>query len=134
MSAVKLPRHCIVWAFCAAATVCEAAAPAAAPNGYTLLRSCLQAESWIEGREKPTDIALYCFGLVSGVRTMNTAYRNTISAHQVQMQSAFCDPPSASTKQLIQVIVKYLRAHPNSFQKDATVLTVAALSESFPCQ
>lgn len=45
----------------------------------------------------------------------------------------FCVPTGARVSQGIAIADRYMAAHPESLQKDADVLIVAALKEASPC-
>ena len=48
-------------------------------------------------------------------------------------ERTICIPPGISGKQLIRIVVKYLREHPERLQNIASLLVFEAFQESFPC-
>jgi hypothetical protein len=61
-------------------------------------------------------------GYIQGVHDIGTDYR------------AICSPPSATAGQIAEVVIKYLRAHPEKLHLGGEVLISQALREAFPCK
>ena len=45
----------------------------------------------------------------------------------------FCPDPSMENGQIVDVVVKYLKDHPENRHSDAAILVAVALMKTFPC-
>ncbi len=82
-------------------------------NGYELLEGCDQN-------------AEFCLGYVTGAV-------DTLEAEGA-MQHRMCHAPSnVTTKQMTDVVHKYLRAHAENRQNRASFLMLYAMEDAFPC-
>ena len=55
-------------------------------------------------------------------------------ADTLRVSGAVCVPERVSVGQLGMVVQKFLRDNPAQLHRDATVLTIKALMENFPCK
>ncbi len=99
----------------AAAVWVAACGPALAmENGKVLLEGCLQPAG-SSGRD-------YCLGYVTGI------------ANALQLVVGdVCVPEKKTRRQVVNVAVSYLQAHPERGHHLAVALVRAALVEAFPC-
>ena len=83
------------------------AGPVHAEDGKYLKKTC---------NARPTG---YCTGFVVG------AYLVT--------PEPFCHPPNITNKELVNIVTKYLNAHPEKLHMDDGRLVVDAFIDAFPC-
>jgi len=92
---------------------------------------------------------LLCTGYVRGVFDAHTSWKNTIDVSrktypptQAEQDDAvlrssqpnYCVPANSTLSQLKQIIVKYLREHPETLHVHAERLINDALNTAFPCE
>src|SRR5690349_21866760 len=65
---------------------------------------------------------LYCLGYVAG------------TSDALNLVRAVCTPENIHTSQTMDIIVNYLRVHPERWDMPATLMAGAALREAFPCK
>ena len=97
-------------------------------TGDELLRQCTAPVGSIEQKQ----CGSYILGVMSGANMM------MIGTKQLHAESAaypvlFCVTPSVPTPQLVDVVVKYLRANPEGRQYDAGSEVLLAFREAYPC-
>jgi hypothetical protein len=68
-----------------------------------------------------------CRGFVQGVRGMNYVF------HLFDTQPSFCVPPDVNSEQNARVLVRYLKAHPETLHLNGAFLTAVALQHAYPC-
>jgi len=90
--------------------------PAAALDGNELLDRCTHEDEAVE---------LWCMGYASGWHG-----RNAIRAKGDSNPICF---PEARASQFKDVLVKYLKNHPETRHQHAVLLTFKAFKEAFPC-
>ncbi len=90
--------------------------PAAAIKGNELLERCTHEAQALE---------LWCMGYVSGWQG-----RNDI---RIKGTAKFICFPEARVSQFKDVLVKYLKNHPETRHQNAVPLTWRAFKEAFPC-
>ncbi len=73
---------------------------------------------------------LVCMYYVAGVADM----LSVISKTEAGGIKPLCIPAKVSLGQLRNVVVKYLKAHPEGTHRAAVVQVTVALGEAFPCQ
>jgi len=92
--------------------------PAAALTGNDLLERCSKdGEKWF-----------WCHGFVVG-----WAQRQRIAAADPKAEKYACLPTGAPFTQLMDVLIKALKNHPEVRHKDAAILVTLAFKEAFPC-
>ena len=67
-----------------------------------------------------------CDAYISGVA-------DTIAA-EGKAKAPACIPPAVTGTQLRDVVIKFIKSHPETRQLKAGVLTIRALSAAFPCK
>lgn len=101
---------------------CEARppdSPESAYSGNQLLRDCTAGEH--------THSHIYCLGYVTGLvegASVEAEFRNC--------KPLFDIPPEAEMGQLVDVVVKYLKEHPEQRDVRARVIALTALKAAFP--
>lgn len=78
---------------------------------------------WLNEKDKPTG-SPFKSGLFSGYVSGVVDAENDV---------AFCTGPGVTAGQYNAVVAKYVKAHPEQWDKGALHLVVAALKEAFPC-
>jgi len=72
--------------------------------------------------------AMYCIGMVSGLRTAN-------ALKGVDGMKWFCSPEGNITnEQYVRIIVKYLKDNPKDLHRSGTMLALLALTDAYPCR
>ncbi|MDJ0942285.1 MAG: Rap1a/Tai family immunity protein [Kiloniellales bacterium] len=110
-----------------AAGLCLAMLPADARGGQTgrdFLELCSGPESWTEG---------YCTGYVTGAGELIDGLLLEEDLKSALASRAFCLPNGLRKGQVRDLVLDYLRAHPEVRDKQMTSITWAALIEAFPC-
>jgi hypothetical protein len=85
-------------------------------DGNDLLRLCTS--------ELPVDVT-FCMGYVEGVR-------DGLVWGTIERKPSFGIPAQVKSGQLKDVVVKYLKEHPENRHKEAGFLTIGALKDAFP--
>ena len=101
-------------------------------NGHQLLVQCSDAVRAPAGNlTSPEQVVggALCIGLVRGVVEINKFYEVAPDD-----RTLFCSPSGESLAQAIQVIVGFLRAHPERLAQQDTRLILAAFREAYPCK
>lgn len=71
----------------------------------------------------------HCFGVMGGMLGLNKMYQPLFGK-----LSLFCAPDGISSGQGAQIVVKYLKSHPESLHLNYIMLAVRAFKESYPCK
>lgn len=111
-------------------SVASGAVIAKAQDGNELLSQCqnvIRANPNAEASEA-LDAGL-CLGLVQGVRQTMAIY-----AEVLPREERTCIPEGMTNGQGVRVVVKYLEDHPKTLHYAATVLTMAAYRDAYPCK
>lgn len=61
-------------------------------------------------------------------------YGYVAGVHDALDGVVFCSPGTARAGQLMAVVQKYVKEHPERWDNDANYLVVAALKDAFPCK
>ena len=72
---------------------------------------------------------LFCLGYIGGVADVDGLEGATFPERQRS-----CVPDNVSNGQLMDVVVKYLKEHPEERHMLAAILIVEALTKAFPCK
>jgi hypothetical protein len=88
-------------------------------TGNTLLEECESKTMFDQGR---------CLGYILGASDLKT-----MDDLPNQRQHLFCTAPAVINGQIVEVVVKYLKDHPENRHCQASTLVMAALIEAFPC-
>jgi hypothetical protein len=96
-------------------------------NGNDLLEACIQSSEFSESDKKINEFnAGSCWGYI----------RATNDMYEVMAQNAerkICVSPQIGRKQIIRVVVKYLKEHPERLLNVASLLIYEAFQKAFPC-
>jgi hypothetical protein len=100
-----------------------------AMTGDDLLKQCTAPDESVEHKQ----CGSYILGVMSGANMM------MIGTKQLHPDSTiypvlFCVTPSVPTPQLIDVVVKYLKANPEGRKYDAGSEVLLSFREAFPCR
>jgi hypothetical protein len=76
-----------------------------------------------------------CFGVISGIVMMTEVLRQAQAAGKASLDPALCMeiPGNTSILQLVDVVVKYIEAHPDQAGERLEVVAFAALRHAFSC-
>lgn len=107
---------------------------AAVGDGLTLQRLC-RAEGRIDASHDAGELAdaLQCQAYVEGVLTAYTLLSGALHLTEKRVET-LCVPGEVKLEQVILVIQKYLKDHPEALHRGAGELTVTALRDAFPCR
>jgi hypothetical protein len=100
-------------------------------DGNHLLRVCGAAEVDMDrgtGARDPQGTA-YCVGLVRGAQIASIQF-----APMLQSQYKLCAPDGVNNGQMIRIVTKYLRDHPEQLQMDDGVLALMGYMNAFACK
>ena len=75
----------------------------------------------------------YCIGLIDGLVTFNYVYETVLQAEGKGEAVQMCLPERVSTRQMAEVIVKFLDDNPNRLQDSGQALAAQALVTAYPC-
>jgi hypothetical protein len=85
-------------------------------------------------REESRNI-VYCVAYVEGVVQgveVEIAYSTGTTGNKPR--SPFCLPDTVEDGQIVKIILKYIRNHPEEAHKSTVSLMIEALREAFPCR
>jgi hypothetical protein len=116
----------VVFAFLTVAAPARAGGDDA--SGTMFYQSCMAAASIIEGNA-PADAlekAPMCFGAVTAIMNLEPF---------LKPEAAMCPPEGTriTFAQMILVVAKYLKTHPEQLHQNFHMLAVLALHEAWPC-
>ncbi len=75
----------------------------------------------------------YCIGLIDGLVTFNYVYETVLQAEGKGDAVQMCLPARVSTRQMAEVIVKFLDDNPSRLQDSGQALAAQALVTAYPC-
>ena len=98
--------------------------------GNQLLEECNHVINALDNENTNIDqiAAALCLGYVQGVHDLYAALKNGEF-----IVSQYCKPQNAPVSQMLRVIMKYLKDHPENLNYSASSLIIKALGEAFPC-
>jgi len=102
-------------------------------DGNMLLDNCKEAVSYLENENDPSinlSAVNFCVGFVSGVNEVHNTFVSSVSCFDPPV---FCIPPQTKPEQLVKVVFKFLKSHPEDLHYQGSVITISALKEAFPC-
>lgn len=109
------------------------AVPAAfAQDGNKLLEACTAAESVLDDRTTSLTSSVngtWCAGYVAGIRDAN----NMAQGYNVGGVFKACIPLDVKSGQLIRLLLKSMREHPEELHQSAAVVAQSTLNAAFPC-
>jgi hypothetical protein len=113
---------------------CSSASEAQATSGNTMFKACIDAERHLVNEERgklpdagETVMLGVCLGEVMGIKFLAAgATKNT--------EYPVCVPATATNGQVLAVVVRHLRNHPETRDSDFNYLVMDALLEAWPCQ
>ena len=122
------------WMFLFVCIFLSSSSFAAVGDGTTLLKLC-QAEERVESTNNAGELVdvLQCQAYVEGVFTGYSMVSNALSLKEAGVERV-CVPDEAKLKQMILVVQKYLKDHPEKLHSGAGELIMTALKEAFPCK
>jgi Rap1a immunity proteins len=112
----------------AACTTAPARAAADDASGTMFYQSCMAAASIIEGSASTDalDKAPMCFGAMTAIINLEPF---------LKPEAAMCPPKGTKITyaQMILVVAKYLKTHPEQLHENFHMLAMLALHEAWPC-
>lgn len=118
-------------ALSAAATVATCLSLAMVPDnagggqtGQDFLELCTGNEAWTEG---------YCTGYITGAGELIDGLLLEEDLKSALDGKAFCLPEDLRKGKVRELVLDYLRAHPEIRDKEMSSITWAALIDAFPC-
>jgi hypothetical protein len=120
-----------VWA--AAVLALFTVSQAEAENGYSMLRACQMLDDAVSHNrgtpEAPEDAFRegMCLGQVAGIAQLGNAATKTTDF-------PICKPKDVHRRQLMSVVLLYLRNHPEELNEDFMYLVLKALRAAWPCR
>jgi hypothetical protein len=126
ISGLAQARAILCVALLAWATPATAQAPAGDISGNSIFVGC---KALVEDRAPTTELfslGNLCAGMVIGLAS--------VGQFLSPPEWRFCPPAVSDSKQLAQVVVKYIDAHPQQKQDDLRKLMLEAFHEAWPCK
>jgi len=125
-------RSLFVVTFLLASSQCHAS-----NTGIEVMKHCGVAMKIFNGNKQVTAEenanAMYCIGLVEGVRDSVTIWEDSARTHKTNRADVPCVPENVSTEQAIRITYKYMQDHPASLNLPGTGLVYLALLSAYPC-
>ena len=115
--------------------VLAVAGEALAYDGHELLANCLKALNVPDNPDSFTTRQSVEWIMASGLcRGYTTGVIDASLIQQaVAKEQLFCLPEGIKAEPVVQVVTEFLEAHPYVLHRNASILTLAALREAFPC-
>lgn len=116
--------------------LCTPTAWAAPNSGNELLKNCNAALNVTENKrytEVPSTVladAFTCIGYFNAITSLNAYYEYTPGKSERML---YCAPSTATIRQTIMVVVKFLKEHPEQLHRPDMILMIEALNQAFPC-
>ncbi len=102
----------------------------AAGTGNELLDKCIHPSRYVDGGEYTNRYSIgYCFGFIESF--VATSVFSTVSMQPLYICFPFKE--KFATKQLVRILVKYMKDHPEQLHESAVGLVARAFNEAFPC-
>jgi len=70
----------------------------------------------------------YCRGYISGIFDLGHTVQSITKSNKM------CVPPDVSIKQLVAIVTKYLKDHPETWHDAASPTVLMIIGTTFPCQ
>ncbi len=102
-------------------------------DGAMLLDNCKEAIKYFENNKDPSinfSAVNYCVGYISGINDLHASFVSSVSCFD---PPKYCAPQPADSKQLVEIIVRFLTDHPEDLQFHGSDIILVALKEAFPC-
>lgn len=99
-------------------------------GGYCRGYVVATAESYDLGRQNGAVYAHLGFRIPTADEARDDPVLRTISARA----RAYCAPAAVTGARLVDVVTRYILAHPGDKQRDAQLLVVLAMVDAFPCK
>ncbi len=101
-------------------------------NAFLRLCSAIDADKATGG--ELADV-IGCLGFVSGFMTGVEAETGLVIAKMGnKTPKMFCRPPNVEHGQVVRIVLKYIRNHPEESHQVMELIMVSALTEAFPCK
>jgi hypothetical protein len=127
-------RHARILAMGLTATAILTWSAAAVENAHELVGYCQSLEHVAKGAGREVYIprtpeALTCWGYMQAMQDLSVL--SDEDGHRIM---GACPPEHTSTLQLIQLFVRYARAHRSELPGNAVIAVFRALREAYPCR
>ena len=101
-------------------------------DGNVLLDNCNEALRYFENNNPAVNISAvnYCVGYISGINDLHTSFVSSVSCFD---PPKYCAPQSIEPKKLVDIIVRFLKKHPESLDSHGSDIILFAFKEAFPC-
>jgi hypothetical protein len=100
-------------------------------NAFVRLCSAIDKEN---GTDEETRNLIMCLGYVSGFVDALDSYSVFREALTKQKEhKLFCKPEEIERGQVVRIVLKYIRNHPEHAHGPTGVLFIGALREAYPC-
>lgn len=107
-------------------------------TGNEVLGACEEAIKDMEGKPNNKIDASFCEGVIYGYadayRILRLISEKNAKFSEVQSYALPCISHKVSSGQLIRVLVKYFKEHPEELHLHYSLATRLALLEAFPCK
>lgn len=103
-------------------------------TGAELLRACSAAVKTADGlqiSEEDAALSIYCLGYVSG---FTDSVRLTSHFYKPRDPKICLPEKGTSNNQLIRVVTKWLKDHPENLHESARMEVLLAFQNTFPCK
>ncbi len=103
-------------------------------SGNAFLRLCSAIDDDKATAGERADV-IGCIGFVSGFMTGVAAETGLVmSKIGKKTPEIFCRPDNVEHGQVVRIVLKYIRNHPEEAHRVTELIMVSALSEAFPCR
>ena len=102
-------------------------------SGNSFVRQCSAIDKETQTAAEAVNAAqciAYVMGLDFGLR-YERSYAEAVTGRK--LREKYCIPGDVENGQLVRVVLKYIRSHPEDAQKPAPVLIIEALQKAYPC-
>ena len=111
-------------------------------DGNDLLDACRDADKGPDEMKTQDQLrrSMMCLGYITGVTDgikVATQVNERVNGKPLNLGEwggMFCIPDGVKVGQMLRVVVKYLRDHPEELHNDSAELVVAAFLTAFPCK
>ena len=102
-------------------------------DGNVLLSNCNEALKYFDKNNDPSvniSAVNYCVGYISGINDLHTSFVSSVSCFD---PPKYCAPESIEPQKLVDIIVRFLKTHPESLDSHGSDIILFAFKEAYPC-
>ena len=74
-----------------------------------------------------------CIGYMAGFADLNLGYENILKKEKINPFFCLYDNNAITTKQMINIYLRWMKRHPDQLRNNASVCFTSALHEALPC-